>query len=187
MKQAIIELEALQNAATDIGLTIHEKFTTDKRQTLKRYFAQRGRETVSPVLDYEQLNHFLLGWNRAKAKPGITQQPRKKSNYCLTCGGHKEIHQANTMICPKYGREETREGVPQVWGETKFDDGAKMNVTIYFAGDPSVGISSYAYSMEIPNFEEEWREDTRKRIQDLYTELDGEFYPTVFFGDENID
>ena len=58
------ELESLQNAANRIGLTIHKRFTDDKRKTVKMYFAQKGNETVSPTLDYEQLNHFLLGWTK---------------------------------------------------------------------------------------------------------------------------
>ncbi len=57
------ELQALQNAADGLGLTIHEKpFYEDKRKTIKKYFAKKRNETVSPVLDYEQLNHFLSGW-----------------------------------------------------------------------------------------------------------------------------
>lgn len=64
MKQ-MIELESLQNIANVLDLTIYEKFTQDNRQTIKKYFAQKGIETVSPVLDYNQLNHFLLGWIKA--------------------------------------------------------------------------------------------------------------------------
>jgi hypothetical protein len=56
------EIQALQNAANDLNLTIYEKPTQDKRKTVKMYFANRGNETVSPNLDYENLNHFLLGW-----------------------------------------------------------------------------------------------------------------------------
>ena len=62
--EALTELEALQNAANDLNLTIHEKLTQDKRKTVKIYFANRGNETVSPNLDYENLNHFLLGWRK---------------------------------------------------------------------------------------------------------------------------
>lgn len=56
------ELQSLQNAANVVGLTVYEKHQEDKRKTLKKYFANNGNETVSPVLDYEQLNYFLLGW-----------------------------------------------------------------------------------------------------------------------------
>lgn len=59
------ELEYLQNAATDLGLEIHQKWNQDGRYKIGRYFAQKGAETVSPVLDYEQLNCFLLGWRKA--------------------------------------------------------------------------------------------------------------------------
>ena len=82
MKQ-ISELEALQNAANEIGLTVYEKFTQDKRQTVKRYFAQRGKETVSPVLDYEQLNHFLLGWIKATLKANYST-PKKRFKMLFT-------------------------------------------------------------------------------------------------------
>lgn len=59
------EHEYLQNFGTRLGLTIHEKFTEDKRRTVKRYFACLGTMSVSPVLDYEQLNYFMLGWNNS--------------------------------------------------------------------------------------------------------------------------
>jgi len=60
-------------------------------------------------------------------------------------------------------------------------------VTIYFAGDYSVGIRAYFYSMEIPEFELENKEEIRQQIKTLYTELDGEFTPAIFFDDEPID
>lgn len=56
------EIEALQNAANNIGLTIHPYWREDKRKTIPLYFASRGMETVSPVLPYKELNAFLLGW-----------------------------------------------------------------------------------------------------------------------------
>lgn len=63
----------------------------------------------------------------------------------------------------------------------------QIKVTIYFAGDHSVGISGYYYSMEIPAFDPENKEEVRELIKALYTELDGEFTPTIFFDDEPID
>jgi len=58
----IRELEALQNAANDLGIEIYSKNQEDKRKTVKLYFAHSNGSTVSPVLDYENMNHFLLGW-----------------------------------------------------------------------------------------------------------------------------
>lgn len=60
--ETITEIQALQNAANLIGLTIYEKFTQDKRKTVKLYFAQLEKQTISPVLDYDNMNHFLLGF-----------------------------------------------------------------------------------------------------------------------------
>ena len=59
------EIEALQNMADGTGLTVHERHQQDKRRTVKMYFAQLGTATVSPVLDYANMNHFLLGWREA--------------------------------------------------------------------------------------------------------------------------
>jgi hypothetical protein len=59
------ELEALQNAANSVNLQVHQKHEHDKRKTTKLYFVNRGNETVSPNLDYENMNHFILGWSRS--------------------------------------------------------------------------------------------------------------------------
>ena len=65
----ITELEALQNAviSTDFtGLSVHEKpFYEDKRKTVKKYFLQIDKVTISPVLDYENMNYFILGFSKA--------------------------------------------------------------------------------------------------------------------------
>ena len=62
------ELTALQNAADSVqlsGLQVHEKIFEDKRKSNK-YFLQYGNNTISPVLDYSNLTHFILGIIRAK-------------------------------------------------------------------------------------------------------------------------
>ena len=62
------EIQALQNAADSVklpGLQVHAKIFEDKRKS-KKYFLQYGKNTLSPVLDYSNMNSFILGINRAK-------------------------------------------------------------------------------------------------------------------------
>ena len=64
-----------------------------------------------------------------------------------------------------------------------------MKAVAYFAGDWSVGISSYSFEMELPDTEmddKEYREETRQLIKQLYTDLDGEFIPQIIFSDETM-
>lgn len=56
------EIQALQNFANDLELFVHEKFEQDKRKTTKKYFLTLNGTSVSPVLDYENMNAFLMGW-----------------------------------------------------------------------------------------------------------------------------
>lgn len=57
----------------------------------------------------------------------------------------------------------------------------------YFAGDPSVGLNSYAYDFEIPKVHDEHREETRRMLMELYIWMDGESSCRVVFDDERDD
>lgn len=62
------ELTALENHVGSIpifGMKVHEKSQQDKRKTVNRFFVTIHGTSISPVLDYEQMNHFLLGFSRA--------------------------------------------------------------------------------------------------------------------------
>jgi hypothetical protein len=62
-------LLALHNAANSvglIGLKVHEKFNEDKRRSIKKYFLTHCGMTISPVLNYDNMNHFILGFSKAK-------------------------------------------------------------------------------------------------------------------------
>ena len=60
------ELQALQNATNGLnGIEVREKHMEDKRKTITRFFASKNGVTISPVLDYDQMNHFLLGYRKA--------------------------------------------------------------------------------------------------------------------------
>ena len=62
------EHDALTNMARGLNLTIHQYHESDRRKKTRRYFPQRGMETISPTLDYITLNHFLLGWRKGLGK-----------------------------------------------------------------------------------------------------------------------
>ena len=56
--------QALQNALNSFGLKnviLHEKQYSDKRKKVSKFFLQDGAKTISPVLDYNEMNHFILG------------------------------------------------------------------------------------------------------------------------------
>ena len=58
------QLEALNNALNSFGLKniiLHEKQYSDKRKKVSKFFLQQGAKTISPVLDYNEMNHFILG------------------------------------------------------------------------------------------------------------------------------
>ena len=58
------QLEALNNLMSYFGfknVILHEKQYSDKRKKVSKFFLQQGAETISPVLDYNEMNHFILG------------------------------------------------------------------------------------------------------------------------------
>lgn len=58
-----MEIQYLQNAASNVpGLIVHEKIFEDKRKTIKHFFLTLNGLSISPALDYEQMNCYLLGF-----------------------------------------------------------------------------------------------------------------------------
>ena len=58
------QLEALNNAVSYFGLKnviLHEKQYSDNRKKVSKFFLQQGENRISPVLDYNEMNHFILG------------------------------------------------------------------------------------------------------------------------------
>ena len=61
------ELNALENAVISAkleGLKVCVRQTTDKRKTIKHYFLNYYGNTISPNLDYDNMNHFILGLSK---------------------------------------------------------------------------------------------------------------------------
>ena len=58
------QLEALNNALNYFGfknINLHEKQYSDKRKKVSKFFLQQGAKTISPVLNYNEMNCFILG------------------------------------------------------------------------------------------------------------------------------
>ena len=67
--ETITQLEALNNALSYFGfknVILHEKQYSDKRKKVSKFFLQQGAKTISPVLDYNEMNHFILGMGAVK-------------------------------------------------------------------------------------------------------------------------
>jgi hypothetical protein len=71
--ETLTELQALQNAANLFNGIVHEYYQEDKRRTTKKYFLTVGlsKSNISPVLDYDQMNHFILGYRAALTQLGV--------------------------------------------------------------------------------------------------------------------
>ena len=62
--ETITQLEALNNALQYLGLkniNLHEKQYNDKRKKVSKFFLQQGEKSISPLLTYNEMNHFILG------------------------------------------------------------------------------------------------------------------------------
>ena len=58
------QLEALNDALSYFGfknVILHEKQYSYKRKKVSKFFLQDGAKTISPVLDYNEMNCFILG------------------------------------------------------------------------------------------------------------------------------
>ena len=58
------QLDALNNSLSYFGfknINLHEKQYSDKRKKVSKFFLQDGAKTISPVLNYNEMNNFILG------------------------------------------------------------------------------------------------------------------------------
>ena len=58
------QLDALNNSLNYFGfknINLHEKQYSDKRKKVSKFFLQQGAKTISPVLNYNEMNCFILG------------------------------------------------------------------------------------------------------------------------------
>ena len=58
------QLEALNNSLSYFGfknINLYEKQYNDKRKKVSKFFLQQGENRISPVLNYNEMNNFILG------------------------------------------------------------------------------------------------------------------------------
>ena len=56
--------EALENALNSFGLTnltLYLKISVDKREKKPKFYLNNGFQAISPVLDYKNMNCFIMG------------------------------------------------------------------------------------------------------------------------------
>jgi len=68
-----------------------------------------------------------------------------------------------------------------------FNGDRAKHAIIHFRNDPSVGMFSETYTMDIPILDELDREKTREDIKVMYETMHGESAAQVWFSDERID
>ncbi len=65
-----IELQSLQNFADEFNAIVHVSISEDKRKSPK-FFLMVGGTSVSPKLDYNNMNSFLNGIYACKKYTGL--------------------------------------------------------------------------------------------------------------------
>lgn len=66
--KANAQQESLQNAVNSTKLerlTIHKYLQSDKRKTTPLFVLALNNCSISPVLNYDKMNHFILGFSKA--------------------------------------------------------------------------------------------------------------------------
>ena len=79
------KLQALNNFANRLNLEAHHRPSHDGRMKIDKLFIQKGKKTVSPVLEYEGINHFLLGWSRSMKSADYNISSRNTDSICSNC------------------------------------------------------------------------------------------------------
>lgn len=163
------EIIALQNLADVSNLKVHLSYTQDKRQTVKKYFATINGTTVSPVLDYDKLNHLLLGWMKSN----------KKDGYDTLLEENKRLKDALKTLLSSYK------------ADFKNITGADLNDTEAVKLAKSVLNQSAVKKDGNNDKAKKWWHIlpyTKKRwYAEMYCDCSGAIDPAIFMDDENIE
>lgn len=74
IENATAQLTALTNAAHTVpGLTVHPVFQEDKRKTVPLFTVNYCGSSVCGRLNYDQANHFLIGFIKAAKLKAVSK------------------------------------------------------------------------------------------------------------------
>ena len=62
--ETITQLEALNNAVASMNLEeleVHQYIQHDNRKKIGKFFLRLNGTSISPTLNYDNMNHFILG------------------------------------------------------------------------------------------------------------------------------
>ena len=62
--ETITQLEALNNAVVSMnleGLEVRQYIQHDNRKKIGKFFLRLNGNSISPILNYDNMNHFILG------------------------------------------------------------------------------------------------------------------------------
>lgn len=100
----ILMLEALQNAVNSQkvdGLNIQPYTENDKRKKEACFVLSLNGSCISPVLNYDNMNHFILGFGKS-----LKISREKEAEKLPTDEQADEIHEKIREILSSYGNEE---------------------------------------------------------------------------------
>jgi hypothetical protein len=100
----ILMLEALQNAVNYQkvdGLKIQPYIENDKRKKESRFVLSLNGTCISPVLNYDNMNHFILGFGKS-----LKISREKEAEKLPTNEQADDVHEKLRSILFDYGNEE---------------------------------------------------------------------------------
>ena len=65
--ETITQLEALNNAVVSMnleGLEVLQYIQHDNRKKIGKFFLRLNGTSISPILNYNEMNHFILGMSK---------------------------------------------------------------------------------------------------------------------------
>jgi hypothetical protein len=100
--------------------------------------------------------------------------PKYTTDICAHCGADRGLHQFETDLCPRFGRESFP--APQQWDETKFEDAGEKRLRDA-APELLAKLKEAVQVIQAWHNMNERNEDQAKRMWDIYYTMAPEMRP----------